>query len=313
MSGSGVDATPAIVCEASRTSLAPVDRRSFPPSVAVHLVKLACELPDLIGVPVSQWDCVELARQLAADGIVESISSDTVRRILTHHRLKPWRKHMWLTPKVPRDASFRSLVSEICDLYTRPLDPDEVVFSGDEKTSLQPRHRRVPTQPAAPNQPIRVEHEYVRSGALNLIAAINTRTGQVYGRCYARKRAIEFIDFLNGLDAQVDSSIHTVHLILDNARIHKCKAVQAWLTDHPRFRVHFTPVHCSWMNQIEQWFGTLQRKRFGISNFDSLDDLDQKVHQFIDHYNTYAQPYNWTSKSVARVMAWVDRGIPTAA
>ncbi len=159
--------------------------------VAVYLVKLACELPDLAGVPVSQWDCVELARRLIADRVVESISPDTVRRILAHHRLKPWRKHMWLTPKVPRDESFRKIASEICDLYVRPLVPGEIVLSGDEKTSLQPRHRRVETQPAAPNQPMRVEHEYVRSGTLNLIAAINTRTGQVYGRCYARKRAIE--------------------------------------------------------------------------------------------------------------------------
>jgi len=93
-------------------------RRSFPPEVALHLVKRACERPDKLGRSLAKWDCVELARQLEADGVVESISHDTVRRILENHRLKPWRPHLWLSPKVPRDAAFAAQVKEICDLYT---------------------------------------------------------------------------------------------------------------------------------------------------------------------------------------------------
>jgi hypothetical protein len=73
--------------------------RCFPPSVALHLVKIACERPDKLGRSLSQWDCVELARQLERDGIVESISAATVRRILSGHQLKPWRHHLWLSPK----------------------------------------------------------------------------------------------------------------------------------------------------------------------------------------------------------------------
>ena len=116
----------------------------------MHLVKLACERPDLCGRSLSQWDCRELARQLQEKCIVESISAQTVRRILAHHKLKPWRNHMWLTPNKPRDAAFYGAVEELIDLYTRPLAPDEVVLSVDEKTSLQPRPRRQPTRPAEP-------------------------------------------------------------------------------------------------------------------------------------------------------------------
>ena len=57
--------------------------------MALHLVKMACERPDLLGRSLSQWDCMELARQLVAEGIVTAISSETVRRILAHHQLKP--------------------------------------------------------------------------------------------------------------------------------------------------------------------------------------------------------------------------------
>lgn len=279
----------------------------------MYLVKLACEMPDTSGTPVSQWDCVELARKLVVDGVVQSISADTVWRILHHHKLKPWRKHAWLGAKKPRDASFLPIVQNICDLYTRPLAANEAVVSFDEKTSLQPRHRVLPTQPAQPGQPVRVEHEYERSGALNLLAAFNTRTGKVFGRCYARKRAVEFIDFLEGLDKSIDPGIDTVHVVLDNVRMHKSKAVVAWLAVHPRFRFHFTPVHCSWMNQVEQWFGTLQRKRLGISDFSSLQDLEAKILKYIDHYNQYAEPPGWTTKSVAKVMAWAVREVKQAA
>ena len=121
----------------------------------------------LLGRSLSQGDCTELARQLIAEGIVANISAATVRRILAAHHLKPWRQHVWLYPKQPRDAAFYATVSELMALYTRPRGPDERVLSVDEKTSLQPRPRQHPTQPAQPkNVPTRCEHEYKRAGAL---------------------------------------------------------------------------------------------------------------------------------------------------
>ena len=112
--------------------------RSFPPEVAMHVVKIACERQDDLGRSLSQWDCTEIARQLVRDGVVTKISAETVRQILLNHRLKPWRQKMWLSAKVPRDAVFAAQVQDICDLYTRPLPPDEMVLCVDEMTSLQP-------------------------------------------------------------------------------------------------------------------------------------------------------------------------------
>jgi transposase len=269
----------------------------------VQLVKLACERPDKLGRSLSQWDCTELARQLADDGIVEHISAETVRRILTHHKLKPWRHHLWLSPRTPQDAEFQARVSDIVELYTRPLRDDEVALCVDEKTSLQPRPRLHPTQPAQPGIPNRVEHEYRRAGALNLFAGFDTRTGRVYGRCAGRKRQREFIAFLEHLDAELPATITTIHLVCDNARAHHGQQVREWLTSHPRFVVHFTPVHCSWLNQVEQWFSILQRKRLRITDFASTADLEAKLEQCIAEWNAVAHPFNWTTKSVAKVMA----------
>jgi transposase len=233
--------------------------------------------PLSVGRSLSQWDGLELARQLEREGLVERISAETVRRILACHQLKPWRHHLWLSPTTPRDAAFCGRVAALVDLYTRPLRHDEIVLGADEKTSLQPRPRRHATRPAKPELPNRVEHEYRRAGALNLCAAFDTRTGQVYGQCHPRKRQCEFIAFLEHLDAEIPATIKTLHIVCDHARAHTGKQVQTWLTAHRRFVVHFTPVHCSGLNQVEPWFSILQRKRLRIVDFASTADLQAKL------------------------------------
>lgn len=271
--------------------------------MAVQVVKLACELPDLHGLPIGQWDCTELARTLVESGAVESISPDTVRRVLLAHELRPWRVHAWLSPQVPRDQAFAATVREICDLYTRPLAPCEAVLCMDEKTNLQPRPRRAPTLPAEPGKPVRAEHGYRRKGALHLFAAFNTRSGEVIGRTESRKRAEEFIAFLDHLDVRLPPSLTTIHLIIDNLSVHKSKAAKAWLREHPRFIFHYTPVHCSWMNQVEQWFSVLQRKLLRHPNFADLEALAQALEAFVGRWNRFAHPFNWSTGSITKVMA----------
>jgi transposase len=133
--------------------------------------------------------------------------------------------------------------------------------------------------------PNRYEHEYTRAGALNLFTAFDTRSGQVYGQCYERKRQREFMAFLEHLDWEIAAHIRTIHLVCDNVSTHHGKDVTAWFAKHPRFVVHFTPVHGSWMNQVEQWFSILQRKRLRIVDFTSKDDLHAKLEQCIGEWN----------------------------
>jgi hypothetical protein len=269
----------------------------------LYVGKLACEHPDVVGRSLSQWDSAELARQLVRDGVVDAISPQTVQRILAHHKLKPWRHHLWLSPHVPRDAAFAAQVQEIVALYTRPLGVGEMVLCVDEKTSLQPRTRTAPTLAAQPGQPVRVEHAYTRKGALNLFAGFDTRTGTVYATTAERKRQGECIAFLEHVDREVARHITTMHVVLDNVRMHKGKQVQAWLVKHPRFVFHFPPGHCSWMNQVEQWLSILQRKRLQIAEFADKKHRAQRLMAFVAEGNEYAHPFQWSTKSVAKVMA----------
>jgi transposase len=274
--------------------------------VGLHLVRRACELPEHAGRSLSQWDCAELARQLVRDEVVASISPQTVQRLLASYRLKPWRSHVWLHPRTPRDATFAAQVRAVADLLTRLLDEREVVLSLDEMTSLQPRPRRVATRPAQPGSPVQVEHEYRRAGATHLFAAFDTRSGQVYGVTTRRKRQVEYLTLLEHLDQTIPASVTTIHLLADNVSVHHGKLARHWLTSHPRFVTHFTPVHCSWMNPVEQWFGILRRKRLRSPNFADLAALQQAIHQFIAEWNEIAHPFRWTSRSFDKILAKIE-------
>jgi transposase len=281
--------------------------------VVLHLVRLACELPEQAGRSLSQWDCAELARQLIRDGVVATISPQTVQRLLAAHRLKPWRSHVWLHPRTPRDAAFAAHVRAVADLLTRPLAGHEVVLSLDEMTSLQPRPRRVATRPAQPGRPIQVEHEYRRAGATHLFAAFDTRSGRVYGVTTRRKRQVEYLSLLEHLDRTIPASVTTIHLLADNVSVHHGKLVRQWLAAHPRFVAHFTPVHCSWMNPVEQWFGILRRKRLRSPNFTDLPALQAAIHLFIADWNEIAHPFRWTPRSFDKILAKVDAAMAAEA
>ena len=281
--------------------------------MALHVVRLACERPDQVGRSLSQWDCTELARQAERDGVVAHLSPQTVQRILAASRLKPWRSHYWLHPRGPRDAEFVRGTRAVATLLTRPLAPHEVVFSLDEKTSLQARPRRTPPRPAQPGRPRQVEHEYRRAGALHLFAAFNTRTGWVYGRTARRKRQVEYRALLEDWDRLVPPTITVIHLLADNVSVHHGKQVQAWLAAHPRFVAHFTPVHCSWMNPVEQWFSILQRKRLHQATFAGVAELAERLAQFIAEWNEVAHPFRWTPQSFAKILAKVEAALPETA
>jgi len=272
--------------------------------VAIYVVRLACERPDILGRSLSPWDGHELARQLIAEAIVEDISASTVRRILAAHQLQPWRHHRWLHPKHPRAAGFYATVAERIELYPRPLRDDERVLSLDEKTSLPPRPRPSPTLPAQPpNRPNRLEPADKRAGALNLFAAFDPRSGQLYGQCDDRKRQAEGSAFLEHLDREIPEPIRTMHLVCDNVSTHHGQDVTRWIANHPRFVVHFPPVHGSWMNQVEQWFSSLPRKRWRIIDFSTKDHRRVKLEPCICAWNQQAHPFNWSVTSVAKVMA----------
>ena len=123
---------------------------------------------------------------------------------------------------------------------------------------------------------------------------------------------VEYLTLLEHLDQTIPASVTTIHLLAYNVSVHHGKLVRRWLAAHPRFVAHFTPVHCSWMNPVEQWFGILRRKRLRSPNFPDLAALQAAIHQFIAAWNETAHPFRWTAKSYEKILAKVDAAIPAS-
>jgi transposase len=235
----------------------------------------------------SQWSHSSLAQAMAEVGI--SISASQIGRILASDNVKPHLVEGWLTR---RDSpEFWERAADVCGLYLSPPE-NAVVLSIDEKTGIQAKSRKYETTPVQPGRPARCEFEYIRHGTASLIAALEVGTGKVQARDIERNDSLHFIGFLEEIEKSIDSSL-SIHIVLDNGSSHTSKATKAWIAEHPRFVVHHTPTHASWLNQVEAFFSILTRKLLRRGEFSSRDDLVEKMMAFIDHHSETATPFKW--------------------
>jgi transposase len=235
----------------------------------------------------AQWSHSELAAAMAAAAI--PISASQIGRILAADDVKPHLVQGWLTR---RDTpEFWERAADVCGVYLgRPANA--VVLSIDEKTGIQAKSRKHPGEPVRVGQPERREFEYRRHGTASLIAAMDVATGVVTAADVERNDSAHFVEFLTQIEASIDPAL-TIHLVLDNGSSHRSKVTKKWLAEHPRFVTHYTPVHASWLNQVEAFFSILTRKVLRRGDFSSREDLVTKMLAFVEHRNKTATPFKW--------------------
>jgi transposase len=262
------------------------------------VVALACQLPADTGVPLARWTGPELAAELAAQGLASGpVSASSVRRILAENPVRPWRYQSWI---FPRDPGFEAKAAVILDLYQgfyqgEPLKPGDRVLSFDAKPSIQARSRIRATLPAAPGRPVRVEHEYERHGALALLAGLDVHTGRVFASTPPATGIVPFMDLVGQvMEHPGYKNAPRVFIVVDNGSDHRgAKAVRRLRKAHPNAIMIHTPVHASWLNQVEIFFSVIQKKVVSPNDFPSLEALSGTLLAFIDRYNRTARPFSW--------------------
>ncbi|GAA3628892.1 IS630-like element ISMsm5 family transposase [Nonomuraea rosea] len=285
----------------------------FTPVQRAEVTALACQLPAETGMPLSRWSSTDLAREAVGRGIAEAMSASTVRRILSADVLKPWQHASWM---FIRDPDFATKAARVLGLYQRIWDGqllagNEYVISCDEKTSIQARCRCHPTLPPGTARMMRLNHDYDRGGALAYLAAYDVHQARVFGRCSPRTGIVPFMDLVEQVMTQEPyASARRVFWVVDNGSSHRGKAAADRLTARfPNAVMVHTPVHASWLNQVEIFFSIVQRKVVTPNDFTGLDQVEDRLIAFERRYNETARPFKWkfTPADLEDLMARIER------
>jgi len=272
--------------------------RQFSAVQVAEVKALACELPAASNTPLARWSCPDLAGEAIRRGVVSSLSASTVRRWLAADAIKPWQHRSWI---FPRDPDFAVKANRVLDLYARsfdgePLDADEYVLSADEKPGVQARERIHPSWPPQPGrQPMLVESEYRRHGTLAYLAAYDVHRAQVIGHCAPSTGIAPFTALAaKVMTREPYASARRVFWIVDNGSSHRGWTAAARLSEaFPNAVMIHTPVHASWLNQIEIYFSVVQRKLLTPDHAANLNVLAEQLSAFEARYNQAAQPFDW--------------------
>jgi transposase len=269
-------------------------RSGRPPKVPLEvrlvLIKLACFRPDPKRTRFRDtWTRKSLREALLREtGYLLSVTE--IGRILRAEGFRPHRVSLWLHSP---DPEFRSKVRKICRLYTTP-PAGATILCVDEKTCIQALSHRFPMRSAFPGRLARSDFEYRRHGTRTLIGAFDICTGEVFAHVRPRRRAEELMAFMEDVARRYPTG--DVYIVWDNLNIHLGEAWDHFNARHGR-RFHFvyTPIHASWVNQIEIWFGILQRRVLRYGDFASVADLERRLIAFVRHWNAHeAHPFRWT-------------------
>jgi hypothetical protein len=231
-----------------------------------------------------------------------------------------------LNAKIEDQEIFEQEVKKVCQTY---LDAEKNERNGvhtvstDEQTGIQALERIAPNQPMEPGKVERIEYEYERHGTTCLFGNKNVATGEIIAPKLHPSRTEE--DFAENIDAVVATDPDAGWIfVLDNLNTHVSATLVflvALLCDIPceglgvkgksgilkdkesrkkfledenhRIRFVYTPKHCSWLNQIENWFSGLSRRVLKRGSFVSVDELNAKIRDYIKFYNETAKPMDW--------------------
>ena len=236
-----------------------------------------------------------------------------------------------MNPQIDDMEAFAEKTREISEIYINAKESEVQgihVYSTDEKMGIQAREHKNPSIAMKAGQVERIDPEYIRHGTSGIIASRNVATGEIIAPSIQPTRTEE--DYAQHIRNVFELNPEDKHIFVnDNLNTHKSEALVCLIAEiegiptadlgikgrtgilksmetrelflsNPlhKIQIVYTPKHCSWLNQIECWFGIITRRLLNRrSNFLSVADLEQKINAFIEYYNKYLKkPFQWNYK-----------------
>jgi len=226
-----------------------------------RLVALVCSSPpDGYG----HWSMRLLADKVVELNIVDTVSHETIRRVLQDNELKPWLKEEWCIPP-KANAEFVYHMEDVLDVYTQPEDPRVPLVCFDESPEQLVSETRQPL-PLKPGKPQCYDHEYRREGVANMfmffaplqnwreVKITDRRTKADWAECMRELVDVHFPDaprikvVQDHLNTHAPSALYEVFAPAEAKRI------------LDRLEFHWTPKHGSWLNMAEIELSVLNRQ-----------------------------------------------------
>jgi hypothetical protein len=267
----------------------------FPPLQRAQIVGLACLEPIAKGLHITHWASQDLARQAVADGLIDSISPRTVRRILDDVDLQPHRTRYWRTARL--DGQFKERAEKVLWCYgnaQRLAKRGIWTVAVDEKPNLQVLERGS-IRRAIPGSIEQQEFEYVRHGTVNLLFFLVVHSGQMEVAVEASKDAKHYIQELKAFRNR-HRKLKGVYLIQDGDPSHTAGATEEYLRGcREWWRPRITPAHASWLNQAEMLIGAFGGRYLRRGSWVTGEELVGHALASVPEYNQfYAHPFEWT-------------------
>lgn len=302
----------------SKTVRAGAERPLFPPLDQALIQAMACEVVAETKEPLSRQSLADLVRR-ARTTLGKEVSRSTVWRMLHEAAIKPWQFEHWIFPRDPR---FAEKAGPILDLYAgtwegKRLGPNDYVLCMDEKTSIQARqrcHEETPPKPKRspkPNRKRRIEPEYKRQGALQYLAAWDVHRGMVLGRCEAKTGIKPFGRLVDQvLEQEPYKTAERLFYVVDNGSSHRGQAsVDRMRRRDKKIILVHTPVHASWLNQVEIYFSIIQRKVLTPNDFPNVAALRLRLALYEELSNRTPKPFAWKFTR-QDLQNWLKRAAP---
>jgi transposase len=178
---------------------------------------------------------------------------------------------------------------------------ETVIISYDEKPGIQAIGNVYPDLMPVEGQysTIARDYEYKRHGTLSLLAGIDLISGRIHYKVFEKHRSWEFIQFLKELELIYPKE--KIKILMDNHKIHTSIETREYLKTVPdKFEFVFTPKHASWLNIIESFFSKMARSLLRGIRVDSINELKERISQYLDQINEKPVIFTWKYKMEER-------------